>query len=66
MLLMPKLAWIGVGGNPALTILPQHKPETVDYHAIALGEQLGQGASGEVFKVGPGPVYKLLRKSKGW
>jgi hypothetical protein len=50
--LPPTLAWVAIAGNPctqgATTELAPHK--TISWDHLALGEKLGQGASGETFR----------------
>lgn len=53
---MPSLAWVGLGGNPALLGQSMHSPAHVDFRQLQLGPQIGSGASGGVFKVRPGVI----------
>lgn len=57
---LPKLAWCSLGRNPAAAPVPPISDSLprVDIHELVLGDKLGQGASGEVFKGGcTQPVY---------
>ncbi len=55
LLSMPRLAWIAYGGNPFCAELAaaQHSPthlEHIDWSTLTVGERLGQGASGVIYR----------------
>jgi hypothetical protein len=55
LLTMPRLAWVAYAGNPFCAELSaaQHSPthlEHIDWGELAVGEQLGQGASGVIYR----------------
>lgn len=52
---MPRLSWLAFGGNPFSDeqeeeVLKQHPLPPVDRAQVKLGEQLGQGASGIIYR----------------
>lgn len=47
---MPMLSWVAVYGNPFCATPGEPKLPVVNMKALELGEKLGEGASGEVFK----------------
>ncbi|MBY6241406.1 leucine-rich repeat-containing protein kinase family protein [Methylosinus sp. Sm6] len=47
---LPKLAWMSWSGNPAERALPAAAAAAAQWADIAMGERLGGGASGEVFR----------------
>jgi hypothetical protein len=55
LLSMPRLAWIAYAGNPFCAALSatQHSPthlEHINWSDLAIGKQLGQGASGVIYR----------------
>lgn len=55
LLSLPKLSWIAISGNPfekdadTLSSCLAAKPP-IEWNALKIGERLGEGASGEIFK----------------
>jgi len=46
---LPALAWPTWAGNPSEGLRPSPRDRTIPWSDLALGERLGEGASGEVF-----------------
>lgn len=69
LLTMPRLAWLAYAGNP----LPQGlaapqapgRCDAIDWHALELGEVLGQGASGVIHRVQVAGRKAALKLYKG-
>lgn len=54
LLSMPKLAWLALAGNPfnrdfEQTAIDKSQLTNVDWQALSLNQQLGEGASGDIF-----------------
>jgi hypothetical protein len=47
---LPRLAWLAIAGNPATPSPVPHGHEQVAWQELAMGEMLGQGASGEIYR----------------
>ncbi|AMM52924.1 protein kinase [Rufibacter sp. DG15C] len=48
---LPKLAWLAFAGNPcSASNLAQHKVQTTNWNHLGIEEQLGEGASGIIYK----------------
>lgn len=46
---LPRLAWMAFSGNPCVET-PSCDTQKIDYEDLEIQEQLGEGASGEIFK----------------
>lgn len=46
---LPQLRWLAIAGNPCCPDLPSSQP-SVPWAALQLHEQLGEGASGQIFR----------------
>ena len=52
---LPQLAWLAMAGNPItqkseLLALDEHGAEAISYQNLQLGEKLGEGASGHIYR----------------
>jgi tRNA A-37 threonylcarbamoyl transferase component Bud32 len=69
---LPKLTWLAYAGNPASSIFVQPLLAGIDWNQLTLAEQLGQGASGFIYKAswnGKDVAVKLFKgevTSDGW
>jgi tRNA A-37 threonylcarbamoyl transferase component Bud32 len=69
---LPKLTWLAYAGNPVSTIFAQPLLTSLDWNLLTLAEQLGQGASGFIYKAswnGKNVAVKLFKgdvTSDGW
>lgn len=65
---LPKLAWLGLGANPACPVSEAKAMQIARFSDYQLLEQLGEGASGVIYKAqlaaDPQPV--ALKQFKGW
>jgi hypothetical protein len=51
LLQLSKLAWLAFAGNPFRnTVQPMHEPEQLNWQEFELLEQLGEGASGNIYR----------------
>ena len=69
---LPKLTWLAYAGNPVSSIFTQPLLTSLDWNQLTLAEQLGQGASGFIYKAswnGKDVAVKLFKgevTSDGW
>lgn len=66
---MPRLSWLAYAGNPFCADLPSPAAERIEWAELALGEKLGEGASGIIhraeWQVGTAPQPVAVKLFKG-